>query len=409
MNILFIHQNFPGQFLHLAPSLVSLGHNVSTITLNTNLNRSWNGVTVHKYKLLNNNRQQTSSLVTDFESKVIRAESCARAALTLKESGYNPDLIVAHPGWGEALFLQEIWPATILKLYAEYFYNVNNADSNFDPEFKKKDEIDLAKVKLKNANLYLSFDKCHSAICPTKWQASTFPDTIKNKISVIHDGIATDKLLPNRDVNLKLSNGKTLGKSDLIITFVSRSLEPYRGFHSFMRSLPTLFDQLPDLQVLIIGKEGTSYGAKPSGPKSWKQLYVEEVFPNLTKQQQEQVHFCGQIPYETYVSVLRISTVHVYLTYPFVLSWSLLESMSLGCAIVAADTAPVREVIKHEVTGLLFDFFSPVALADACIKLLCDKDLMASVRINARSAAVKNFDLRTVCLPKQQKWVLEDV
>ena len=206
MNILFIHQNFPAQFQHLAPSLAKLGHKVKALTLNTDLTDNWNGIKVCRYELLKHNSYTVHPWARDFESKVIRAEYCARYALKLREGGYYPDLILAHPGWGETLFLTDIWPRATVKLYAEYFYNVADSDVDFDREFAKSDIVESAKVKLKNAHLYLSLETCHSAICPTEWQASTFPEPMRSKLTVIHDNgdnkiNASFKKIISSDVN----------------------------------------------------------------------------------------------------------------------------------------------------------------------------------------------------------------
>jgi len=405
MNILFIHQNFPGQFKHLAPALASLGHDVTALVLTKTDAKKWNGVKLIHYSLDRGNAKGAHPWTVDFESKVIRGEACQRAALALKKQGYTPEVIVAHPGWGESLFLKEVWPGAKLNLYCEFFYQPRGADVGFDPEFSSSDPADVGRVTLKNANILLQFQQADAGISPTHWQVSTFPQHIRDKITVIHDGINTHALSPDPSATFLLDNGKSLTHDDEVITFVNRALEPYRGFHIFMRSLPRLLTACPNAQVLIVGKEGVSYGAQPPNGKSWKAIFSEEVLPQLTLEQRERIHFLGAIHYPRFINLLQVSRVHVYLTFPFVLSWSLLEAMSVGCSIVASDTQPLHEAIKHDETGLLVDFFDHDALADSVIRLLDDEDTRVRLGKAARAFAIENYDLKSVCLPKQLQWV----
>ena len=406
MNILFIHQNFPGQFKHLAPALVKAGHNVTALILAKTEAKQWNGVRLVSYGLNRGNAKEAHPWTVDFESKVIRGEACLKAALGLKDQGYAPEVIVAHPGWGESLFLKEVWPEAKLKLYCEIFYHARGADVGFDPDFSASDPADAGRVTLKNANMLLQFQNADAGLSPTHWQASTFPPYIRDKITVVHDGIDTEVLSPNPSVSFLLDNGKSLTRDDEIITSVNRALEPYRGFHVFMRSLPKLLAARPNAYVLIVGKEGISYGAQPPNGKSWKTIFSEEILPQLTPQQRERIHFLGTIDYPRFINLLQISRVHVYLTYPFVLSWSLLEAMSVGCSIVASDTQPLHEAIKHDETGRLVNFFDHSALADSVTRLLDDEDTRVRLGKAAREFAIENYDLKSVCLPKQIQWLL---
>ena len=407
MNILIVHQNFPGQFKHLAPALLASGHNVTALVPSEKGGSEWNGVRLIPYRLDRGNAKDAHPWTIDFESKVIRGEACFRAALALKNSGYSPEITLAHPGWGESLFLKEVWPATKLKLYCEFFYHSHGVDVDFDPEFSSTDPADAGRVQLKNANLLLQFQAASSGLSPTLWQASTFPEHIRERITVIHDGIDTDMLKPNASAELRLESGEVLTRRDEVVTFVARALEPYRGFHIFMRALPELLERRPTAQVIIIGREGISYGAGPARGKTWKAQFCDEVMPQLTPQQRERVHFMGLIDYSKFVLSLQISRVHVYLTYPFVLSWSLLEAMSVGCSIVASDTAPLHEVISHDETGRLFDFFSPKALASEVIELLENENLRVRLGKAARESVIQSYDLTKVCLPKQMAWLFD--
>ena len=413
MNILFIHQNFPGQFKFLAPALVSQGHTVRAMTMQATEAKTWEGVELIRYGANRGTTPNIHPWVSDFETKTIRGEACFRAALKLKAEGVNPDVIIAHHGWGESLFLKDVWPHAKLGIYCEFFYHPQGADVGFDPEFPAKDEGDICRLRLKNLNNLLHFEVADTGISPTHWQASTFPEPFRSKITVVHDGIDTEAVAPNLQTNLTLkkSSGEAIGltRADEVITFVNRNLEPYRGYHTFMRALPAILRRRPHAKILIIGADDVSYGARPDaakyGNKKWKDIFIEEVRPQISDADWARVHFLGSVPYQHFIPLLQVSTVHVYLTYPFVLSWSLLEAMSAGCAIVTSDTQPLREAITHDETGRLVSFFDAAALADEVCGLLDDPAARARLGAAARLFAQENYDLKTVCLPKQLAWV----
>jgi len=410
MRILFIHQNFPGQFKFLAPALVAKAHEVSAMTTQKINSSVWRGVKLHSYSISRGSTNDVHAWISDFESKTIRAEACFRAALILKENGYIPDIIIAHHGWGESLFLKEVWPNAKMGIYCEFFYLPMGGDVGFDPEFPSYDPGEVCRLKLKNLNNLLHFESADAGLSPTLWQASTFPAKFRHKISVIHDGIDTDDLKPNRSVSITLNNTLNLTKNDEVITFVNRNLEPYRGYHIFMRALPKILSQRPKARVLIIGGSDVSYGQRPDASKygegaKWKDIFINEVRPKISNEDWKRVHFLGNLPYDHFLSILQLSSVHVYLTYPFILSWSLLEAMSLGCAIVASDTAPIREAIFDNKTGVLVDFFDHTELANKISDLLCDSKRRDSLGAAAREFAKSHYDLKKICLPKQIEWV----
>lgn len=406
MKILFVHQNFPGQFKFLAPALAERGHEVRALHMRANAPDSYAGVVLHHYK---NSRGSTPNIhpwLQDFETKVIRGEACYAAAKNLAAAGFSPDVIVAHHGWGESMLLKHVWPNARLGIFCEFYYNADGGDVGFDPEFPADLEGSRNRLVFKNLNNTIHFQFADGGISPTAWQASTFPQEFRSKISVIHDGIDTDDLAPDEGVKLELSDGRVFTRGDKIITFVNRHIEPYRGCHTFFRSLPEVLAAEPDANIFVIGSEGVSYGAKPSGDRSWKQIFWDdEVAPRLTEEQLARVHFLGRIEYADFKRILALSAVHVYLTYPFVLSWSVLEAMSIGCTIVASDTAPVSEVIEHDSNGRLVDFFSPEQLATAIIDLLNDPEARERLSQQARAFIRSQYDLKTICLPKQIAWV----
>jgi glycosyltransferase involved in cell wall biosynthesis len=347
--------------------------------------------------------------VGDFETKTIRGEACFRAALKLRAEGYEPDVIVAHHGWGESLFLKEVWPKVRIGIYCEFFYRRVGADTGFDPEFSSDDEGDVCRLRLKNLNNLLHFQVADAGLSPTHWQASTFPPPFRDRISVVHDGIDTDALAPNPAVSLAIrtADGRqlTLTRADEVVTFVNRNLEPYRGYHVFMRALPELLRQRPKARVLIVGGNDVSYGARAPEGKTWKDLFIAEVRSRIPDEDWARVHFLGLVPHHLFTALQQLSSVHVYLTYPFVLSWSLLEAMSCGCAIVASDTPPLHEAIRHGENGRLVDFFDQHALVREVCDLLDNPRERERLGSAARAFARQHYDLKSVCLPGQVAWV----
>lgn len=406
MRILIIHQNFPGQYKHLAPALVEQGHQVFSLTPKVDKVTKWKGVSLIPYKIKRSSSKDVHPWLSDLETKVIRAEACYRHALALKEKGLEPDVILGHHGWGEPMFLKDVWPNAKLGLYCELYHLDSGESVNFDPEFTTKDlDGNKLRLRLRNLNNALHFDIGDAGISPTEFQADTFPQPFRDKISVIHDGIDTQTVKPNADAVLQVSATQSLTRDDEVITFINRNLEPYRGYHVFMRALPKLLKARPNAQVVLLGGDEVSYGSRPPAGKTWKQIYIDEVREQISDEDWARVHFLGRVPYEVFLSMMQVSRLHIYLTYPFVLSWSLLEAMSAEAAILASDTAPVLEAIQHNETGWLTDFFDADALVEKADALLNDKETRERLGKAARAFVIENYDLKTQCLPKQLEWV----
>ena len=406
MQILFIHQNFPGQFKHLAPALAADPLNVvMALTMQKDPPAEWQGVHQIAYYPQRRPSPVTHAWASDFESKMICAEACLRAAQALKETGFTPDVIIAYPGVGESLFLKQVWPGAKLGMYCDYFHPAEGGDFGFDPEFPSTNIDDACRVRLKNINSLLHMEIADAGITPTHYQANTFPEAFRSKITVSNLGIDTEKVAPNPNIALNNKGKFALHKGDEVITFVNRNLEPFRGFHVFMRALPQILKRRPNAHILMIGADDVGYGARSADGKKWKDIFTDEVRPQIDNADWERVHFLGNVPSRDFLSMLQISSVHVYLTYPYVLSWSLIEAMSAGCTIVASHTAPLLEAIQHDETGRLVDFFDVDGLAQEVCDLLDDPEARARLGANARAFAQANYDLKTVCLPQQIEWV----
>jgi len=377
MRILFVHQNFPGQYRHLAAHYARNGHQVVGVGENKNLRRQQ---AVPGVRLLGYDAPAGGA--------VQRGRRVAAGAAHLRRNGFVPDAIFAHIGWGEAVFLKDVFPEARIVLYCEYFYRAAGGDMGFDPEFPPTPEKQL-RLRVMNAPLLMALDASDIGMAPTLWQQSRFPKVYRPGIRVIHDGIDTDRVMPGRP-------------QEELITYVSRNLEPYRGFHTFMRAIPEIQRRRPRARIVIVGGDEVSYSPRLPSGQTYRQQLLKELDGQIDL---SRVRFMGRIPYSDYVALLRRSSVHVYLTYPFVLSWSLLEAMSAGCLIVGSRTSPVQEVMRDEENGLLVDFFSASAIAERVDYALEHQAELQPLRSAARQTVVQRYDLRRVCLPAQLRLV----
>lgn len=400
MNILFVHQNFSGQFKFLAPALAAAGHKVRALAMQ---GQGADGVEVILYKADRGTSPNVHPWASEVETKIIRGDACARAADQLRAQGYRPDVIVGHPGWGEMLFLRDVWPDVPQLHFLEFYYAVNGSDINFDPEFAKTDWRASARVRAKNAGGLLSLEQMDAGYSPTQWQRSSYPGLFQDRIRVIHDGIDTNYVQPNADVVLRTEQSQWALKPGMeIVTFVNRNLEPYRGYHSFMRALPLMQKLRPNALFILVGGNGVSYGAKAPEGQSWKQIFLDEVQDRIDP---SRLVFVGNVNYQVFTALMQISAAHVYLTYPFVLSWSMLEAMSCGAPLIGSRTPPVEEVIDHGRNGLLVDFFDYDALAHTVADVLARPAAFADMRAAGRQTVIDRYDLNRICLPAQMDLV----
>jgi len=399
MNILIIHQNFPGQFVHLARFLAGdPRHEVVGIGETRNLKGRppvHPRIRVLGYEPHGAGKPQTHPYLRDHESHVRRGQTVARVLMQLKAQGWLPELILCHAGWGEGLFLKDVYPEARVVQYFEYYYEAQGGDMGFDPEFPSSLD-DAARVRLKNNTQLVSLMGSDEGLSPTEWQRSRFPEILRSRIRVMHEGIDTRIVKPDPQAWVQIA-GMTFRPGDEVVTYVARNLEPYRGFHSFVRSLPRLQALRPQAQVVVVGGNEVSYGRRLEAGQTYRQLYCE---PLKHQVDWSRVHFVGHLSYQDYLRVLQVSAAHVYLTYPFVLSWSMLEAMAAGCLVIGSDTAPVREVIRNGDNGLLVDFFDTEAIATTVAKAL--EEQPTRLREQARETVVERYDLTTQCLPQ---WV----
>ncbi|MBV9829840.1 MAG: glycosyltransferase family 4 protein [Alphaproteobacteria bacterium] len=392
MRFLFVHQNFPGQYLHIVRYLQEAGHGIRFVTQRRD--REVEGVPTLEYVPLPVSTGVQPYLV-DLEMNMMNGMAVARLCQGLKQDGFDPDIVVGHTGWGELMFVKDVWPNVPCLGYFEFFYRYVGSDLDFDPEFPSVAD-DAMRIRMKNATNLLSLDAADWGHTPTRWQRDQYPAEFHPRISVIHEGVDTDAVKPDPTATLWLGNGVTLSRNEQVLTYSARNLEPYRGFHIFMRALPGVLDRCPKARVVIVGGHGVSYGRAPPRHKTWREHMLAEVGDRLDM---SRVHFVGWLPYAQYQAVLQVSSAHVYFTYPFVLSWGLLEAMASECMVIASRTPPIEEVMDGSSNGWLVDFFDIAGWTDAICEALESQAATQSIRQAARRFVIDQFDLSRVCLP----------
>lgn len=399
MRILFLHQNFPGQYVHLARWFHGRpGCEVRAITDAGN----------ERPEIIPTIRYPSPPKLETFGGPsggrryaegLQRAEAAAVAAINLRNQGFRPDVILGHGAWGETLFMKEVWPDAKVMAYAEFYYASQGRNVGFDPEFDATAPGTIRTITAHNALMAMAVLNADAGLAPTRYQADTFPAELRPKIARVFDGVDTDMIAPDPQAVVTIEQlGITFRAGEPIITFINRNLEPYRGYHIFMRALPKVLKAVPDARAILIGGDGVSYGAPAPDGKKWKDIFLEEVKDRLDL---SRVHFVGRIPHNHLMALYKVSAAHVYLTYPFVLSWSCIEALAAGALVIGSDVEPVREVISHGENGLLTPFFDVDALAETMIAALKDQKRFQPLRNAARARARLNYDLKSVCLPAQ--------
>lgn len=400
MRILITHNNFPAQFRHIAEYLGRAnGHEVVFATKNPRKEWEIPGVTKAVFTPGKPASITAHPLSLGFDECTRHGAALLKGCLDLKKQGFIPDVILGHSGWGQTLFLRDAFPNTPFIGYFEWYYNGDSAETHFDGNARTP--IQLAQLRMRNTCILHDLTACSTGIAPTAWQRSQFPPEFQPKIKQVHDGIDTRYFAPLKNGRLPiealdLPNADLTGAKE-IVTYCSRGMEPYRGFPQFYKALPAILEERPDCHVIIVGEDRVCYSSRLPNGKTYLQAMREKVSVD-----DKRVHFTGPLPYGKYKQVLQASSAHVYLTWPFVLSWSLLEALACGCMVVASDTEPVREVITHEKNGLLTSFHSPQQIAESTIDALARQDELASLREQGRETVLERYCL-SKCLPVHLK------
>ena len=386
--VLFVHSNFPAQFRDLAQTLVARG--VPCAAIGQGPAPGLPGVTMARYAVERGTTPGMFRYAIRAEADLIRGNGALRVAKALKADGFDPAVIVGHPGWGETIFLDEVWPQAKQVVFAEFFYRGRGLDIDFDNEFFETTEDAVLRGKAKNAVMALAYTDADVIVAPTEFQASVLPPVFRPRVRVIHEGVDTQAIRPGPAEPFVLPDGRVIAPGTPVITYANNHMEPMRGVHIFARALPRLMAEVPEAQVLMFGHDSPHPygGAAPEG-KTWRSIVFDglEIDP-------ARLHFMGRAPHAQLLAAMRLSTAHVYYTYPFVLSWSLVEAMASGCYVIGSDTAPLRDAIEDGVNGRLLPFFDVEALSRAMIEACRAPQAAAPLRAAARATAVARFSSR---------------
>ena len=390
MRYLFVHQNFPGQYLHFIRHLVDDPANEVVFLGEPNPN-AIEGVRRVMYNQPKPEQDSVHPMARDFDLAARRAEIAAGMASNLKRLGFTPDIIIGHHGWGEMLNLQDVWPEVPILGYFEFYYRTNGQDVTYDPEFPI-DTDRFARIRAMNVVNLLAIAMEQHGQTPTQWQLTRYPEWARGNMRLIREGAHLGTCKPEPAARKRaFSIGDFHVKAgEKLVTYVARNLEPYRGFHTMMRALPHLMAARPDLKVVMVGGDDVSYGARLASG-TWREHFQKNLAGTY-----DESRLClpGQIPYDKYMEMLKRSDVHVYLTYPFVASWSLREALACGCAVVGSDVESVSEFISHDSNGLLVPGLDSRKLAETVLNLCEDDKLNRRLRAGARRYAERHLDMK---------------
>ena len=399
MHVLFVHQNFPAQFGHIARHLVKRRGWTCTFVSETPAGNV-TGIRKIQYRTAGGARESTHYCSRSFENSIWHSHAVFEACKAHPE--IHPDVIVGHSGFGSTLFLPELYPGAPVLNYFEFYYHPHQSDMDFRPEYPSQ-EIDFLRAQARNAMLLLDLVNCRAGYSPTHYQRSLFPADLKHKISVIFDGIETTIFRRKPDVPRRIC-GRAIAPSTRIVTYVSRGFESMRGFDIFMRAAKKIYREFPDVVFVVIGSDRICYGGDQKHirhPTFREHVWAQDDYDS------SQFLFTGQVSVGDLVDLLNLSDLHIYLTVPFVLSWSLLNALACGCTVLASDTPPVAEVITDGSNGLFADFFDVDGLADKALAVL--RDPAAYHELGQRGADLINDRYALdVTLPKLIAWLEEN-
>jgi glycosyltransferase involved in cell wall biosynthesis len=394
VRILFLHDNFPAQFGLLGDFLARRGAEVFFGTQREGASSPY--MKVFRFKPHREPAKGVHPYAAGFEKAVLAGQAAARACFALKERGFAPDVVVAHAGWGTGMFVKDVWPETRFVGYFEWYYQPDGADVVFlEPEARSGDE--MLRARARNAPILSDLVACEFGFCPTRWQAGRIPEIFHPKLKIHHDGIDTDYFAPPRARAAGLSiPGLDLPPGAEIVSYVARGMEPYRGFPQFMAAAEIIQKRRPRAHIVVVGEDRVAYGRRLPEGESYKSRALTAHDFDLTR-----LHFTGHIPRDQYRAVLHAASAHVYLTTPFVLSWSVLEAMSAETLVIASGTQPVREVVTHGENGVLTDFHDPAAITEAVVGALDARAAHDDMRRRARETILERYAMRDIFPQKE--------
>ena len=377
MHVLYVHQNFPAQFGHIADHLVRHLGWKCTFVSNTPPGTT-NGIEKIAYQLKGGATKHNHFCTRTFENTVWHCQAVYDALKARPD--VKPDLIVGHSGFGSTLFLRELYPDVPVVNFFEYYYRTHDPDSDMDFRHDLNwpvPDMKYLRSRCRNSMILLDLQNCQVGYTPTHFQKSRFPTEYDSKIKVIFDGIDRN-LYHGHNETLRPPVGqrspRTLCGVEIpadtkVLTYVSRGFESMRGFDIFMRAAKLITQRMPDVQILVIGTDKIAYGGDENytDGKTFKQWTLDQDAYDL-----DRIKFVGRVPPDELARTLAATDLHIYLTVPFVLSWSMMDAMSCGAVVLGSDTGPVRDMIRHGENGLLADFFNPEDFADKACQALGD-------------------------------------
>lgn len=398
MNILFLHKTFPTQFKHLSAELAKNPENRVVFISDNRYDEKVEGVERIMYPYVEPvSPESCHPHLKNYIEATLAAQSAASLALTLKKQGFIPDIVIGFSGWGDSMFMKDVFPETPFLSYYEWYYSADSEDVRFGKIHLSEDNREM--VRCLNAKLLIDLYSSDAGISPTEYQKKQFPVEYQDKIKVIHDGIDTEYFRPDKNAKFLVKDKNIeLTCKDEVITYGTRGMEPYRGFPQFMEAVEKLLVLRPNAHFLIAGEDIICYGQQLKGI-SYKQKALDSLTLDMNR-----VHFVGKLSYDEYLNFLQISSAHIYLTYPYVLSWSFLESMATGCCMIASNTTPVLEFMKDNYNGLLAEFYDIENIAEKVVYALENQDKMESIRENARKTVIERCELKDM-LKKQMEYI----
>ena len=365
MHVLFVHKNFPAQFGHIARHLVQ-HHGYQCSFVCELPPGTFDGIERLQYKIDGGATKDTHYCSRTFENATWHAHSIYE---TMKaRPDIVPDLIVGHSGFGSTLFLADLYECPIVN-YFEYYYHSKDSDLDFRTEFPSK-ELDRLRSRTRNAMILLDLQTCRAAYAPTCWQASLLPEQYQPKLEAIFDGIDTSIWHRRADLPRRIGD-REIPADTRIVTYVSRGFESMRGFDIFMKVAKRICDARDDVIFVCVGTDRVCYGGDLN--RIEEQSFREHVLAQ-DDYDQSRFLFTGRVPPLELVEILSLSDLHIYLTVPFVLSWSMMNALACGCTVLASDTAPVQEMIRHGENGLLAGFFDVDRFSELALEVLADPE-----------------------------------
>jgi len=364
MHVLFVHQNFPAQFGHIARHLIRRrGWTCSFVSKTPG--GSVNGIEKVEYTTTSGARETTHYCSRTFENAVWHAHGVFEACKARPD--LRPDLIVGHSGFGSTVYLPELYPGVPIINYFEFYYHPHQSDMDFRPEFPPS-ELDFLRARSRNAMLLLDLETCGRGYSPTHFQKKLFPAVYRPKIDVIFDGIETDLFRRNDKVDRRVGD-RSIPATTRVVTYVSRGFEAMRGFDIFMKVAKRIYEQYSDVVFVVVGSDRVCYGGeeKHIEHKTFREHVLAQSEYDMSK-----FIFTGLLPVSKLVDLWSFSDLHLYFTVPFVLSWSMMDALACGCTVLASNTEPVREMIEDGRNGLLCDFFDVEGFAQKAIGVLRD-------------------------------------